>query len=211
MKPRLFCFGDSFVDWHIPKYHWTYYLSKHYEIHKHGKLGADNYSIIFQLGNLGEYRDGDRIVIVFTDPGRLPRRYYGERHSIFIDNPYQSPNYFKDKHLAKKLDELRFKEGDNWVNGTRKNDINFLKNLQIWLYEYKPIYITWSEQFHQSTSDFVTLIQVSSNWEEKVGEEIDFHPGPKGCYEMYKKIHELLKIEEPIVEFEIENKEEKLI
>ena len=211
MKPRLFCFGDSFVDWHIPKYHWTYYLSKHYEVHKHGKLGADNYSIIFQLGNLDEYKDGDRILIVFTDPGRLPRRYYGDRHVTFLGNPYKSPNFFKDEHLAKKLDDLRLIEGDNWVNGIRENDVNFLKNLQKWLNMYNPIFITWSEQFHISTSDFVTLIKVTSNWEEKVGEEIDFHPGPNGCYEMYQKIHELLKIKESIVELEIEEKQKNIL
>lgn len=211
MKPRLFCFGDSFVDWHIPKYHWTYYLSKHYEVYKHGKLGADNYSIIFQLGNLDEYREGDRIVIVFTDPGRLPRRYYGERHVTFLGNPYKAPNFFKDKHLAKKLDDLRLIEGNNWINGVRENDIKFIKNLQKWLNLYNPVFITWSEQFHNSTSDFVSLIKVTSNWEERVGEEIDFHPGPKGCYDMYKKIHELLKIKEPIVDFEVEIKEEKML
>jgi hypothetical protein len=81
---RLFCFGDSFIDWYVPKYHWTYYLSKHYEVIKHGKAGADNHSILFQMGRLPEFIEGDRIIIVFTEPGRLPRRYYGKRREVFI-------------------------------------------------------------------------------------------------------------------------------
>lgn len=211
MKPRLFCLGDSFVDWDIPKFHWTYYLSNHYDVHKLGKRGSDNYSIIFQLGLLGDYKDGDRVIVVFTHAGRLPHRYYGERKELYVNRPYKLPSYYKDSKFAEKLDYLRIIEGDNWVNGVRENDIKFLKNLQIWLGKYKPVYVTWSEQFYQSTSDFVTLIQVSSNADEKNGESIDFHPGPKGCYDVYKKIHELLKIKEPIVDFEVEIKEEKML
>jgi|688.fasta_scaffold550112_2 hypothetical protein len=211
MKPRLFCFGDSFVDWHIPKYHWRYYLSKHYEVYKHGKLGADNSSIIFQLGNLDEYREGDRIVIVFTDPGRLPGRYYGDKKELYLNNQYRSPPYYKDSKFAEKLDDLRLTEGNNWINGVRENDIKFLKNLQKWLKIYNPVFITWSEQFAIPTSDFVTLIKVTSNWEEGVGEKMDFHPGPKGCYEMYKIIHGLLEIEEPVVEFVEDIKDKKIL
>lgn len=211
MKSRLFCLGDSFVDWEIPKLHWTYYLSKHYDVNKFGKSGSDNYSIIFQLGCLPDYASGDRIIIVFTDPGRLPRRFYGERHETFFNNPYKSPSFYKDKKFAEKLDKLNLIEGDRWINGDRENEIKFLKKLQQWLKDYNPVFFTWSDQFYKSTSDFVSLIKVSSNWDEGVGEKIDFHPGPIGCYEIYKKLHELLKVEEPLVDFEMEEKENKLI
>ena len=67
------------------------------------------------------------------------------------------------------------------------------------------------EDFHKSTSDFVSLIQVTSNWEEGVGEKEDFHPGPNGCYTIYKKLHELLKVYEPIVDFEIDASEKDFL
>jgi len=54
---------------------------------------------------------------------------------------------------------------------------------------------------------YKTLIQVSSNWQEGAGEKRDDHPGPKGCYDMYKIIHKLLGVEEPFVDFKIEDKE----
>jgi hypothetical protein len=206
MKPRIFCLGDSFVDWDIPKFHWTYYLTHHYEVIKLGKRGADNNSIIFQLGLLDEYRDGDRILVYFTDAGRLPRRYYGERSNLFTDKSVNDPIFYKDSKFAMKLDHLTIDEGDAWINGGRENEIKFIKNLQKWLGDYRPLYITWSELFHQPTSDFVTLINVTSNADEKNGEVLDFHPGPLGCYGIYKKLHSLLQISEPIVGFEEEKK-----
>ena len=204
MKSRLFCFGDSFVDWHIPKYHWTYYLSKHYEVHKFGKSGADNYSILFQLGNLPEYKEGDRVIIVFTEPGRLPRRFYGERKDKFKSTPYMTPEFYEDVDFGKKLHMLKYDEGERWINGERDIEIQFLKNLKIWMKDYNPIFVTWNEYFHKPISDLVSLIQVSSNWEEGVGDKRDFHPGPIGCHDMYKILHTLLNIKEPIVEFESE-------
>jgi len=120
MKPRLFCFGDSFVDFDIPKYHWTYYLSHHYEFYKFAVRGSDNNSIIFQLGDLPEFEDGDRVLIMFTEPGRIPTRFYA------------------NGNLINKLDD---------------------------------------------------------------------HPGPKGCYDMYKIIHKLLNVNEPFVDFKIEDKD----
>lgn len=207
MKPRLFCFGDSFVDWHVPKYHWTYYLSKHYEVHKFGKFGADNYSILFQMGNLPEYNEGDRVVVVFTEPGRLPRRFYGERKDTFKSTPYMAPEFYKDVEFSKKLHMLKYDESERWINGERNIEIKFLKNLKVWMKNYNPIFVTWSEYFHKPVSDFVSLIQVSTNWEEGVGEQRDFHPGPVGCYEMYKQLFSLLNIEGEYSDFEVEEKE----
>lgn len=200
-KNRLFIVGDSFTDWDIPNHHWVDYLSEHYDVYNFGKRASDNYSILFQLGNLPEYVDGDRVVAVFTYPGRLPQRFYGERKITQAANPYRRPNFFKDTRFAHQLDNIGLIEGNDWANGKRINDINFLIKLKEWMYRYNPIYVTWSPYFAKSTSEFVTLIETTSNYDEGIGEEMDFHPGPMGCYEWYKKIHSLLEIKEPIVEF----------
>jgi hypothetical protein len=188
MKSRLFCFGDSFVDYDIPKYHWTYYLSQHYEFYKFGVRGSDNNSILFQLGDLPEFEDGDRVLIVFTEPGRIPTRFYA------------------NGNLINKLACLKVDEHYRWLNGERDNEIKFFKKLQNLLKHYNPIFVTWNETFFKGTEDFVSLIQVSSNWQEGAGEKRDDHPGPKGCYDMYKKIHTLLGVDEPFVDFKIEDK-----
>lgn len=211
MKNRLFCFGDSFVDWHLPKYHWTYYLSNHFDVHKYGKYGADNYSILFQIGNLPDYQEGDRIVMVFTNPGRLPRRFYGERKTEYKDILYHASQFYKNKTFAKNLDMLKYDEEQRWINNERYIEIAFIKNLQNWLSSYKPIFVTWHESFYESTSDFVTFIQATTNAQEGVGEEEDFHPGPKGCYTWYETLHSLLEINEPKVEFVVDQNTKDLL
>lgn len=208
---RLFCLGDSFVDWDLPKYHWTYYLEKHFEVVYLGKRGADNYSILFQLGNLDDYREGDRILIVFTNPGRLPSRYHGERKEEYIGKKYHAPTSYKKLTFTQRLEYLRYEEEQRWIKEERDMEIKFLKNLKGWLSKYRPVFVTWSDSFYIPTSDFVTCIETTSNYEEGVGGKRDFHPGPEGCYIWYKKIHELLKIDEPVVDFKIELIEKNLL
>ena len=182
MKPRLFCFGDSFVDWDIPKHHWTYYLTYHYEVYNYGKRGADNYSILFQLGHLPEYLEGDRVVVMFTEPGRFPRRFY------------------EGNDLNEKLNHIKYTEAKRWDSGKRNIEVQFLKNLLIWMENYSPVFLTWNEYFYKLTSDFVTLIEVSSNSQENITSKPDFHPGPVGCYNIYIKLHSLLDVKEPIID-----------
>lgn len=208
MKPRLFCFGDSFVDWHLPKYHWTDYLAYHYDVIKLGKAGADNYSILFQLGNLPVYKKGDRIVMVFTHPGRLPRRYYGERRVDFEEEIYHASHYYKNKTFSKHLDLLRYEEEQRWIKKERYIEVKFLKNLKQWLSDYDPVLVTWTEGFHAPTSDFVTYIESTSNAQENNGESGDFHPGPRGSYKWYETLYTLLNIQDEKVDF-IEDREEK--
>ena len=76
-KPRLFICGDSFVDWDIPTYHWTDYLKEHYDVIILGERGSDNISIIFQLGDLPQYKDGDRIIMYWSDPSRIQKTLLG--------------------------------------------------------------------------------------------------------------------------------------
>lgn len=201
MKNRLFCLGDSFVDWPVPTNHWTTYLKAHFEVTKFGKFGADNYSIISQVGLLPSFNEGDRLIIVFSDPGRLPRRYYGERKLPYVNNPYMEPSYYEDEEFSKKLHLLRHDEGERWINGSRDVEIKFFKKLKHLLSSYNPIFFTWNSHFYKSTSDFVELIQVSSNADEGVGDKKDFHPGPLGCYSIYIKLHKLLNVNSPTVDF----------
>lgn len=209
MKPNLYICGDSFVDWDLPEIHWTDYLSNHYNVIKLGRFGSDNNSIIFQTGRIGDYKKGDRILIVFSMPGRLPERYYGERVS-HINNKWLNWEWFKNKSFAKQLMDLRLREVENWLDGKRNDEILFLKKIKKFFKEYNPIFVTWNDDFYKMTSDFVELIKVSSLSEEG-GDINDWHPGWKGCYDFYKRIYELLQCNEPIVEFIPNNKQNKLI
>lgn len=200
MKSNLYVCGDSFVHWDVPKTHWTTYLSNHYNVINLGKYGSDNHSIIYQTGRIGEYEDGDRLIIFFSAPGRFPRRFFGER---VVSEKTRNLNwrFYKDKEFAKKLLELRVSETEHWLNGERNDEILFLKKLKKFYKDYNPIFLTWNTDFYKMTSDFVELTQVSSISDEG-GDPTDWHPGWKGCYDLYIKLHNLLNIDEKIVDFD---------
>jgi hypothetical protein len=206
-KNNIYICGDSFVDWDLPEIHWTDYLSNHYNIIKLGKFGSDNNSILYQTGNIPNYVKGDRLVIVFTAPGRFPRRYFGER-DINHNLKYLNWEWYSDKSFAKKLLELRVKETESWYNGDRDAEIFFIKKLKYFYKKYEPIFVTWNDDFYEKTKEFVELIKVTSIADEG-GDPIDWHPGSKGCYDFYLKLHQFLNIDESVIEFE--NKKNKLI
>lgn len=200
MKSNIYICGDSFVDWHLPEFHWMDYLSNHYNVIKLGKFGSDNHSIIYQTGNIPDFIDGDRLIVVFTAPGRFPRRYFGERE-INHNIKYLNWEWYKDKSFAKRLLELRISETQNWLEGNRDAEILFIKKLKQFYKEFNPIFVTWNTDFYEKTKDFVELIQVTSIADEG-GDMNDWHPGWIGCYDFYKKIHTMLNIKEPLVNFE---------
>lgn len=195
----LYVCGDSFVDWDLPETHWIDYLSNHYNTVKLGKYGSDNHSIMYQTGLIPNYSEGDRIVIVFTAPGRFPRRYFGERE-INRDVKYISWEWYKNKEFAKQLMELRVLETERWLNGERDSEIKFLKKVKLFYKDFEPVFITWNEDFYKMTSDFVELIKVTSIADEG-GDPNDWHPGWIGCYEFYKKLHNLLNIKDEMVSY----------
>ena len=94
-KPRLFVFGDSwsfnyfsknhkkykphFGSECIKKYaslhnyfgHWTDHMENFYDVYSYGFGAASNEQIIYQLGNLPDYKNGDRMLIIFSSPERF--------------------------------------------------------------------------------------------------------------------------------------------
>lgn len=209
MKPNLYVCGDSFVDWDLPEMHWTDYLGNHYNVIKLGKKASDNNSILYQTGRIEDYKIGDRLVIIFSIPNRFPERYYGVRE-VNQNNKWFNWQWYKNKSFAKQLVELRVSEMENWHNGVRNDEILFLKKLNKFYSEYNPVIVTWNKDFHKLTYDFVELIEVSSISDEG-GDPIDWHPGWKGCYDFYLKIHSLLKCEEKTVDYIPHNKINRLI
>lgn len=195
---NLYVCGDSFVDWDHPEVHWIDYLKNHYNVIKIGKFGSDNHSILYQIGTVPDYSDGDRLVVVFTAPGRFPRRYFGERR-INQEVKYINWEWYENHQFAKELMNLRVRETEAWLNGERESEILMLKKIKGLMSRYSPVFVTWSEDFHKKTSDFVDLIKVTSIADEG-GDPKDWHPGWEGCYQFYLKVHSLLSINEPPVE-----------
>ena len=197
-KPRLFICGDSYVAWDIPAYHWTDYLKEHYDVIIL-KKGIDNISIIFQLGNLPEYKEGDRLIIYWSDPSRVQHIYWGKL------KPKRKGKWFSYSHIIEtdRIPTLKKMKVDRkflWEKNGLGNEIKFIKKIKDLLFEYKPIYVTWNKDFYHRTKEFTDLIQ-NSTLDDEVGTgetKGDWHPGEKGCYDIYKILLNKLGNETPV-------------
>jgi hypothetical protein len=186
-KPRLFICGDSFVEWDIPTIHWTDYLKEHYDVIILGERGSDNISILFQLGNLPEYKDGDRIIVYWSDPSRIQQLYKGKQ------KPKLNGRWWDYSHLFEKdriptLEKMKVDRTLGWERNGLGDEIKFIKKVKHLLFQYEPIYVTWNKFFYHNTKAFVDLIEVSTLDDESGdGETLgDWHPGKQGCYDIYK-------------------------
>jgi hypothetical protein len=186
-KPRLFICGDSFVEWDIPTIHWTDYLKEHYDVIILGERGSDNISILFQLGNLPEYKDGDRIIVYWSDPSRIQQLYKGKQ------KPKLNGRWWDYSHLFEKdriptLEKMKVDRTLGWERNGLGDEIKFIKKVKHLLFQYEPIYVTWNKFFYHNTKAFVDLIEVSTLDDENGdGETLgDWHPGKQGCYDIYK-------------------------
>jgi len=199
LKPRLFICGDSFVDYDIPKYHWTDYLKEHYDVTLFGQRGCDNISIIFQLGNLPKYKDGDRIIIYWSDPSRIQKIYLGEKKSK-EKKRWSTYSHLIEQDRIPTLEKMKVDRAIGWEKNGLDNEIKFIKKLKDLLFDYNPIYVTWHTSFYQNTKSFTDLIQVSTLHDEVgLGEtNKDLHPGERGCYDIYKTLLHKLGNESPV-------------
>lgn len=204
-KPRLFIFGDSFVQWHLPEVnHWTERFSKEYNVYRLGCSGASNEHITYQLGVLPEYKKGDRIIIVLTEPSRLPKWMWAEEYDKFCkykqsikDNKPNNASTFI-KQIMKLLvyrDKLIQEKGGQpheKVIDSPLQVYNMLGMLRGKLKAYKPVYLTWSTELIKSKllENLVTLIKpgsYSTVADENTNIKEDYHPGEKGGKVWYNK------------------------
>jgi hypothetical protein len=186
-KPRLFICGDSFVEWDIPTIHWTDYLKEHYDVIILGERGSDNISILFQLGNLPEYKDGDRIIVYWSDPSRIQQLYKGKQKPKLNGRWWDYSHLFEKDRIAT-LEKMKVDRTLGWERNGLGDEIKFIKKVKHLLFQYEPIYVTWNKFFYHNTKAFVDLIEVSTLDDESGdGETLgDWHPGKQGCYDIYK-------------------------
>lgn len=219
IKPNLYCFGDSFVTWPFPEgKHWTDLFSNEYTVHKLGNNGSSNEHIIFQLGNLPKYKPGDRVVMVFTEPMRIPKWTWGKHYGEFTaTNPQNRGRKGKDSYsdydTVKVLEEVMVRKEEALVEIITKGPevlhtvkvkahekdtpleiINFIDNIDNLLADFKPVMVTWSEQMFLLLKSKITPI-CQGDWtsltQEGIREE-DYHPGIEGCKHWHKVIGNLL-------------------
>lgn len=184
---RLFICGDSFVDWDIPTNHWTDYLKKHYDVRILGERGSDNISIMFQLGNLPEYQKGDRLIMYWSEPSRIQKIFWG-KYKPKVKGRWWDYSHLFEKDRIPTLQKMKLDRNAGWEKNGLDNEIKFIKKIKDLLFEYEPLFVTWNTSFYNKAKSFTDLIKVSTLEQESgEGETIgDWHPGERGCYEIYK-------------------------
>lgn len=222
MKNRLFIFGDSTAfnyfskkhETHLPymgnknirKFaehynnfgHWIDHMNHFYDVYSYAKGGASNEQIIYQLGNLPDYINGDRVVIIFSNPSRfrwvMDKRVYGLAPNGIYRNfmPKESINLIESQYIER--NEL-------WIDDSLESEEQkFLNILPILLKKYNPVLTTWCEQtaLHTNSIDMIdTEIPelYTSMDDETNGICKDGHLGVFGNYELFKFISKKLSID----------------
>lgn len=204
-RPRLFFFGDSFVQWEYPRInHWTERFSEEYQVFRLGCSGSSNEGIVGQIATLPSYLPGDRFVTVLTSPYRLPLWMYPTSEGKW---DYSNHFNFKEETYRDLLStfELRKKDiitGVNKIPLFSKIDnpvqtFNLLGCLYNLHFKYKPVFVTWSSELVKLSflNNFITLIPEDSYTtvsQEENTEIVDHHPGIEGGKVWYNKIKYLL-------------------
>lgn len=217
MKNRLFILGDSFAfnlfnveklsKWHavwstyIEKHnqlyektpiHWTQYLESEFEVSNFSCPGQSNESIIYQLGNLPAYKEGDRLVIVFSDLGRFRRTSSTDtsmprQADYLINYPYdeQTP-------VIEQIINERFISLDTKARDDEKRFYHWLKEQ---LHDYNPIFMHWPD-WNEEYKKFSISNQLNyQSMREETQEQIkDLHPGTYSNYLIYQQVCKLLRI-----------------
>ena len=206
MKPRLFVFGDSWsLDYFKEPYlnskevkryskfynefgHWTNHMEKFFQVQNFSEGASSIENIIYQLGNLPDFEDGDRIVIIFGSPGRF----------IWIENG-EDIRYSLGKKNSRILETQYIERTNYWLNKSKDNNQKkFINKLNILLKKYKPIITSWSEDF-SNAFDFVNHLHDVKNLshmeDESEGQCKDKHLGISGNYELFKYFAKELDID----------------
>ena len=227
VKPRLFIFGDSFafnyfskekskyrpeqkqflsnkdVEAFVKKHnyfgHWTDYLEKKYEIFNYGEPGCSNEDIVHQLCFLPEYKENDRMVILFTNASRytwITDDY--KRHGITNGSVWQT---YYEKKLHGFLEEQIVIRDHVWnETDERKNEQQFYEKLSDLFEKYKPVKITWDESTNKKVPSILYMPYINEKWtnimQETNNRLIDGHFGFFGNYKLYVWVANLLGLDE---------------
>jgi hypothetical protein len=213
-KPRLFILGDSFAQWPKPdkQFRWPVLMEEHYEVHNFAIPGTDNSHIIYQLGQIPEFRQGDRLVIILTEVSRIPKWFWGEYYEQYLEarlkpsmicKPKQPELQFVKGLVDLKLYLIELIEKTDFINTDifkryrhRKTDhplmvFEMYSNIPTLFKQYKPLMVTWSKETYNVLPNHVKLI----GWDEYEHIHVpeDDHPSISGNKVWYDKIYKWLQ------------------
>lgn len=222
-KPRLFVFGDSwsfnyfskknnlinyplhFGNEHVKSYvkhynfygHWTDHLSNYYEIISFAEPGCSNEQILFQIGNLEdfEFKYGDRIIIIFSNPIRFNIFYKNKNYNITPKNNVID-SLFKNNDISSFIENQHLERNRRWKDDSIiKNEKKFINTIKHLLYKWNPIFFTWTTELDIKSVECIPFSIINSSIKkESFGHFNDWHLGVMGNYMLFKLFAEKLNL-----------------
>lgn len=233
IKPRLFVFGDSWstnyfsksnpllphirpflgsrtVENFVKRYdyygHWIDHMSNFFDVYSYGIGAASVDQIILQIGNLKkyEYRDGDRIVIIFSGPDRFNWIFNNKKYGV-TPGGIVTEKYFNNDVVATRiLKEQLIKRNVWWeTESIEKDEKNFIEFIPTILMKWEPVMITWHRDLNIDVVEYIgngypKIVQ------ETKGKYVDGHLGVFGNFKLFQLISNKLGLDvsdyNPIIE-----------
>jgi len=228
-KPKLFVFGDSWSNNYFSKTnpllphvkpflgsgavesfvrgygysgHWIDHMSNFFDVYSYGIGAASIDQIILQLGNLRkyEYRDGDRMVIIFSGPDRFNWVHDNVKYGVTIGGAIFDRDMVETKTLKNQL----IKRSVWWeTESIEKDERNFIEFIPTLFMKWKPVMVTWYRDLNIDVVEYMGKGYPTIAQETK-RKYVDRHLGVFGNFKLFQFISNKLGLDisnyNPIIE-----------
>jgi hypothetical protein len=195
-------FGLSHVESYVNYYdnfgHWLDYMETFFEVISYGLGGVSNEQIIWQLSNLPEYVEGDRIIIIFTGAERYMWTH-GDRRYTFASGS-RLPEMVLEKKYLNLFRQQYVEKYEYWMSNMDYHfEKKFINIFPSFFKKYEPICVTWRGEVAEKIDSIELLdfdnYNFSSITEESGGTYIDGHLGALGNFDLFKYFARKLKLD----------------
>ncbi len=225
MKNRLFVFGDSWannyfsktnkflpkskpflglnqVESYVKYYdyfgHWIDHIENFFDVYSYGLGGVSNEQIIWQVSNLPDFNEKDRIIIIFTGVERFIWIDSKIRYTMAVGS--MVPEIILNGSYANIFKQQYIEKFEYWMDDTINNDEKkFLNMFPSFFKKYKPIVVTWRGELAEKVESIELIdfenYKLTTITEESDGAYKDGHLGINGNYELFKYFSKKLKID----------------
>jgi hypothetical protein len=177
-------------------------MSNFFDVYSYGIGAATIDQIILQLGNLRkyEYRDGDRIVIIFSCPHRFNWVHGNVKYGVTMGGT----SFDKDMVASRILKDQLIKRGVWWeTESIEKDEINFIEFIPTIFMKWNPVMVTWCNELKIDVVEYIGKGYPTIAQETK-RKHVDGHLGVFGNFKLFQFISNKLGLDisnyNPIIE-----------
>lgn len=166
--------------------HWCDLIGDYFDVHNFSEHGCSNEDIVHQLGFIPEYIEGDRIVIIFTNPARYQWIVNNKKIALTLGSPWQTFMSSTEKEIVNNQLILR---DDLWFNTKQRNNEKlFINKIPTIFKDFNPIMLTWYELLGDTVENIknIPLNEKYTSINYESGNKYnDYHLGLNGNFELF--------------------------